>query len=514
MASSDVKLEQLAAKAAQNAVKNVSGAYADLPDFAGVSLSDKEALDFSPPEDGDEAAAFDIFDYCDTLSKKNHQVQYVVKRNGEMVTVKYHPYSWEQLQKEFKGGLYQITAKSLTTKRYLKSESRTLSDPPKGSLQDEDYEIARFAPPPPPPPQGPNFMEIFTLMNTVSDKQRQEARELAKEQAQQSQTTMMAFVEMMRASSQQSQAMVLEIAKMTQAISEKMADSQRQMVEKMETRFEKVVEKLAHQDDGKKQKGVDMFEVMKLQQESYDRGFALANQTNQIAELKAQEKLELLEEIREARGSGEPAKEESITDTLIKTMLPAVSQAMLAQTGQMRPPAAPQPRRQLQTGPARPRQPQRVLSPSGNQQSKPPQAQGEAKKAEPARKTNAVATQVNLDALKQQTEPPKSEIAALPVYDEVFEAKATEVRDIKWYDDALAATIGQCLLDSKSTREGAEAILGKLAELGVTPKVFTDEVKHDDMMGIVKNYNLPEEANPWFEEVYAHIKTEAGVDAR
>lgn len=521
----DARLDRLASNAADRALKSMSssGVSYESPSFGSYSTENEEI------ESGEAIAAFDIFDWCDETTKKGHQIQYVVKRNGEMLAIKYHPYSWEQIQKEYKGGQYQIVAKSLTTKKYLKSETRTLSDPLKTS--DDSEEIAqKIMMQAPPQQQGPNFMELFTLFQSMNEKQRAEARESAKETAQMGQQNMLAFVEMMKSSQTGSQQMFFEIAKMTQQVSEKLAESQRAMFEKMETRFEKILDKVSEKTSPKTDKPeFGLLELMKMQQESQEKGFQLFNQLSQIAETKAAERVEMMEELRGEQTPAAPAKEKSMTDTLIETMLPTIAGALAG--SQAVPPTqqAVQPvRRALppqQIGQVRqvprqvqPTQPGATAQRTQVQANRADQTQANAQKSAASRSVSGQTSgqpTVKRNALGLPTAEIPVKTAETPVVTVQAAAETPKTTDLKAkFTEILVPVLGESLLGGVSPEEGATATIAALEKSGHTRVEFVENVSLPDLMAVVSGFNLPEEANPWFEGLYAHLQNTAGVDAR
>jgi hypothetical protein len=511
--SSENRLEKLASQAADKAVKALHATSGGL-EFTEPFAFTSDSTDADGIGDGEAAAAFDIFDHCEDITKKGHQIQYVVKRNGEMLGIKYHPYSWEQLQKEFRGGQYQVVAKSLTTKRYLKSETRTLSDPIRGmsGLEEETETVKTIQSP---QPQGPNFMELFTLFQSMNEKQRVEAREAAREQAQSSQAHMMAFVEMMKSSQTGSQQMFFEIAKMTQQVSEKLAESQRQMFEKMESRFERVIDKIQTQGAVKPEKPeFGLFELMKLQQDSQEKGFQLFNKLSQIAEAKAAEKVELIEELKGERPEA-PAKEKSMTDSLIESMLPTITAALAAPQGvpaQTQVATAPQRRSLPRPTAPQARAAQARPNPSGNPVQAPTQAR--ATQANPASRVvggSGGETRVvrNAVGLPKITFPTPSNTAAPVQAAQVTAQPTVKAITKKDYEEILVPVFGECLLNQVEPSEGATKIVAAIESNGNNVSQFLHTVSLGDMMDIVRTYELPIEANPWFESVYAHISSSA-----
>jgi len=490
---SDSKMEKIAAKAAKRAFQKAKiEDDLDLPD-EDYTQEDVRNLISSPlPElhDGLDAVGFDVFDHCDALQKKEgHQISYVIKRNGEMLTVKYHPYSWERLQKEFGAGQYQIIAKSLTSKRYLKQETRVVAD---------DFgNIERGTPQPqivmpPPQPQGIDFKEMFMLMQTQQEKQRAEARELAREQASMQQNQMMAMVEMMKTGSNQSSQMFLEVAKMTQAVSEKLASSQATAMEKMESRFEKFMTQVVQMTQNNKpdKETISPLEVMEMTRKAEEAGFNRMAQLMALARAEADERMSY----REESSGGGGGEKKSLTDTLIESMLPTITTALTgAAAAPQRIPSQPQPRGQLQPQAARPR-----LSQQKTQGVKTAQA--------PQR---AIATG---NTNKTSNKSPALNSFGLPIADfttEVVEKKAEvpKLPSVETVEGWISPAITDALLNQTPVAEAAPRVLEAVKNQGLSKNDFCKIMSVDAMQNLVNKYGLPDMAFDYFKELHAHIST-------
>jgi hypothetical protein len=504
--TTETRLENLANRAAERAAKRVRDEDTDDSFQAVPQLNTESTVDHEA--EGEAVSGFDIFDFCDALQKSGkHQIKYDIKKNGEFLCARFHPYSWEQLQKDHKGGHYQVSAKSMTTKKFVKHETRSVTDP-FGTVTDTG-EAATTKIEATPAPQGPNFMEIFSLVNQAGEKARAEAREQAQLQSQTQAQTMTAMIQMMTSQQNQAQQMVLEIAKMTQAITEKMQASQAALVEKMEHRLERVLDKVAT----KEEKGLTPFELMKMNQDAQDRGYKMYSNLAALAEAKADEKLDIIEELKEelkdARGSGGGKK--SMTDTVIESILPVIGTAMAqAQTAK-----AAVPTQQIRRAPFR--GPQAIQQRARTQPRQNPvngagtptaQAQANARQvATPSREASrasggdvgtSVGTANNVNAFGL---PSAGTVQAAPVAPHATRHQIEEI---------LTPVFGQCLVERKEAPVAAEEVLGCLNAKGITRDAFLQSVSKADMMGIVKGYELPDEANPWFEEIYAYIQGRAG----
>jgi len=435
-----------------------------------------------------DTVGFDIFDYGDQRQKQGDQVLYVIKKNGEMLTSRYHPYSWEKLQGEFGAGSYQIVAKSLITKKYLKSETRPVAEPQgthfKFGNEEPKQQIA----------QAPGFMEIFSLMNNASEKSRLEAREMSKDQAQNSNAMLQGFVTMMQTMSNQSQTMFMEMAKLNQNVAEKMTENTNKMFEKMDERFQKIIEKIGHKKDDE----FGAMALIKLTEDSQKKGFDMFDKISKLAEMKAEEKIQLLEENRP-----EKTGKKSMVDTLIESVLPSVTQALQAAQPQAQRPQ--QPRRYLPQQP-RPYAPQATGPGQRNQNpGNPTVGQVETAQGQASGENSRGASRNNNEsgnALKNQFGLPTMKVEPL------------EIKTKEAIEEILVPVMGASLLALDNIKAGADKIKNTLQENGIPVKLFIESFKKEDAVGLATKYSLPPEAATWFEGVYADIENSAGVDAR
>jgi len=538
----EAKLERLAAKAAkkvQNEAVVRGKAIEELEEqgFGTPTVSELPAFDDSLPEDGDEAAAYDIFNHVEE-KYPNQAVQYVLRRNGEMIGTVHHPYSWEQIQRKYKGGQYQVTARNVTTKRYIKSETRAVADPiideqDSGSnritMEQVQAQIlsATKAAKSDQPPQ-PSFMEMFAIMNQMNAKQKEAEKEAAAAASSSSTQFMQAFMQMSQNQAATTQAMMLEIAKMTQTMSEKMTLTTQTMFEKMETRFEKILDKISQP---KKDEGISTLELLKLSQDSQDKGFKLASQLAAIAEAKAQEKVELMEELEEKFGGKGSGEKKSMTETLIETMLPTISSAMLQAQNAPAQAAAPQPaqRRAL---------PPRAGNPSGNRIPKSQTAirrtgtgATQTQASNPAAQAQAQGSGSgggathgeNIEAAAPSVVTERFGLASIPVAETPATAPdpdfdQTDFSTQEQFDqldqntivEILKPVIGASLMNGIEPVQASNTCIEELKAHNISVKNLLAVLTRDDMMNLVATYNLPPEANPWFSEVYANFQNIAG----
>jgi hypothetical protein len=84
-------------------------------------------------------SAFDIFtDVGEARAKQGDMVAYTIKKNGSMIDVVDHPYTWKQILETHGAGIYQIVAKRKSTGKFIKSQSQTLAAPVAGTTTRND----------------------------------------------------------------------------------------------------------------------------------------------------------------------------------------------------------------------------------------------------------------------------------------------------------------------------------------------------------------------------------------
>jgi hypothetical protein len=433
-----------------------------------------------------DVIGFDIFDFCEKIVKQGDQIKYEIRKNGEMLAAKVHPYSWERLQKDYGAGSYQVTARSMVTRKYVKHETRAVAnidgvDTP--HVRQEEYQQQVQA--------QPNFMEMFSLMNTLSEKSKTEAREISKEQSNSSNAMMQGFIAMMQNSSTQSQQMFLEMSKLNMNVAEKLSEVTNKMFEKMEDRFEKIVDKIGKAKDN----DMGALQLIKLTEDAQKKGFDMFDKISKIAEAKANEKIDMMEE---TRGNSTRNEKSSIVDKLVDNILPTIANAISEQqkrdTQQAR---GYLPRPQQRTNaPQAPRFGQRAASAAS-------QASNQSEATQ--NKTNGAINRTSNGKNNELSNVRTNEfglptIEATPVVKQQLNIK-------EQIDLILIPVIGQCLLKAESPELGAKEIIKTLQENKIPVKLFLDTFQKDDAKQIVEKYSLPVEAIAWFEGVYANIET-------
>lgn len=442
----------------------------------------------------EEALGFDIFDYCDKRQEeKKDSIQYTIYKNGELLVTRHHPCSWEVIRKTYGPGSYQVKARSLVTKQYVKHQSQAISGD-----EEVQYKFGggrEDAPPAQPVQPQINPMEMFRAMTDISEKSKSEAREMAKEQAGSMASIMTVFSTMMQSQAQQSQTMFMELAKMQMATAEKMSETTSRLFEKMDTRFEKLVEKLA-ETPKKKEDSLSMFEVMKLMEDSQKKGYDQFSKISDLAEEKVEERMALIEE---TKGSGGRGEKTSMVEKLIEGVMPVLAKSMEASNNQIQNQARgvlPQPQQ-------RPYHPQAARS-GQRTFSTPPQTGGQGAAAPYQANSNPMGGDRRNDI--NQTNVITNDLGLATVK---FPDKKVEVLTKQTIEDFLVPTIATALLAAETPEAGKERIIKVLQEKNISVQLFLETFTKEDAKQIVEKYTLPQEAVAWFESVYANIEASA-----
>lgn len=475
----------------------------------------------SNPEPNSEPSAFDLFDDVGAPAMERGQlVQYTIKRWGQHIATKHHPYSWEKLREEFGPGQYQVIAKDDNTKQYMKKESRLL-----GEVRTNEKVEAHPTPAPSAgiPYQMPqmSFIEMMTFMENQAQRARQEAREASKESANSQQSMMLALLEVTKSSQMQMQTMMLEMNKMQAQVAEKLADAQQRTFEKLNERIEKIAELAT----SKKSDGLGLAETIKLIENSRNAGLELANQINQLAEVKTEERVALLEQAREIGGGGD----DSLTNTLIKSLLPVVATAMTQQqlqAAQVQPQIAPPHHTPVPTAPQLQQRGvvQRPQTPRPRQTNQANETQGRATKA-PKRDAGQPRPVVRSDGPSIRTSPVKTgpvetkvEVLGADKPEVTLETSAVKPANVMSVKDQcmeiLPEFLGGLMLEGVETPIAAQKTIEYLLAHGVSAQTFLSEVRADDLIAVAKQYSLPKEAYEWLNNLYADIQTSTGNVAR
>jgi hypothetical protein len=261
--------------------------------------------DESAPDDISEGSydgdAQDVFlDAFNKAQKRNETAKYSIYRNGEMIAVKYHPYSWEKVQSEYGAGHYKVLARN-SRGHYLSAQSQLIGVP---TPEAKAPEVA-----PPQQNQGMNFLEMWTLMKDEKEKSERELKEQSHNAANSQSEMFKTMMMMSQQAQQQSQTMMMTIL-------QQMNQNTVQMVQSMN-------DKVGLMFQNKKEEGIDPLKLQLLLQEAEKRAEErmrfMFEQIEAKSEAMAEEKAELL------ANQTEDGEKDSLTTQLIKGFIPLIA---------------------------------------------------------------------------------------------------------------------------------------------------------------------------------------------
>jgi len=470
----------------------------------------------------EEAIGFDIFEFGDKQQKAGDQVKYIIKRNGEMLTSRFHPFSWEKLQEEYGGGQYQVIARSMVKQKYLKSETRPVASPGNNYRGETNFAFGR--------PKSyyendrvdkeekkADFTEMWGLISKSSQDAKEEAREIARREKELSSTMITSLMTMMQSSQAQSQTLFLEMMKANQEGLNRISENTNQMFREMNEKFEKIVDKIAEKPRRNEEFGI--YELMKLQNDSREQGFDMFNKMSELAEAKAEEKAEILA----GKEDGEGKKEKSLTESVVEALLPALSASLsnknpsihsqnISYQGQNAHPIArrsvPQITRRensKQIGPG-------TIKIQNEENSEAKNNEIKTNSGEIGRINRAGSIKINKVGLTGEKKQEKVDAQILSNKENAKVWQKDVERDA--IEEILTPVIVDCLLNMRKPEEGTNLLKKVLTEQQITPKKFFAKIPKEYIIEIVRKYELPDEARSWFEEVYANLQSSTGMDNR
>jgi len=460
-----------------------------VPLFLGEPMSEME--DDEIENLASEPDEFDIFmDVGDKLTRAGDRITYTIKRDGEFIagSVK-HPFSWDRVQKDYGGGTFQVIARSVNQKGYVKSESRNVAAPTTDDVPDSSREESR----------GNSTNDLLMLLQAqkreereelmrLEDRREQERREREekadseRERREQQMkdkgdTTMMMMMKMME--SQSAQTTALLTAMLSGNNNKKEDFSVEKIMQLMDTRMEKVISLVQGKD---KTKDIDALKLIELQSQAEDRGYKRAMDLQTQAEKKAEE----LADMRESAMAPGP-KEPSTTKMLLEALVPAAQSFMAMRGAPVSPLASP-------ALPAvNPHTPAKPLPPAiKNQMMLRPPVPKNFKPAAPA------AAPVAPTVAAQQ-----EELTGMTKHEQTERVVMGEI------GKDLSANM---LAPHKLNPEGvADKVMEILKPFGITPDWLCSQYNVDAIMGIAKAKGVPEAIRPYIERFHAKIANTARV---
>jgi hypothetical protein len=497
----------------------------------------EEELELAESEEDEDIKAelepynVDIFDDIGVKRAKNGDLlKYEIYKNHQMLTTKTHPYSWEELQRDFGGGYYKVKAKSLTTGKYVKSQSKQVADSPNVG---EKNEVNNF---------NNKFFDMFNQMNkSMLDAQQKQEEKLERErreaerkfmeqqkrmqeEAQSNQNTMLAMItammtkpqdsgtkELLLAMQQQSQQNMQMMMAMMQGMGGKkdtsmdmmqlmmqMNQSNALMIEKMNEANARAFEKMSEKFEKlKSNDDLSGLNLINLVQEAQAKGFEQMKMIQEIAEKKAEE----------LAGDDDDKEDESITKTLIKSLAPtlaSIASANMQQKGGEQPAPSFQ-----QTARPQVRHQQRPINHqaaregvNGNQGQRKAQAQrqatqGRGQASGQGTQRNTIGLPLPASTTQQNTPVVEKAEKSVTIVDNQLKDRALDI---------LIPVVVEYMSLGKDVNEAATGSLSILMNNNLNPFEVVPMFTGNELIGIANKYGLHESEfnglNNWLKGYY------------
>lgn len=480
----------------------------------------------------------DIFDFCEVnYIQKGVPVSFIVNKNGTLIGELQFPLSWSALQKEWGGGLYTVRAKNCNTKKFLKVQTMTIAQPPNANKKEEpqmqEKIVERFVDREPQEPKM-NFLEMLQFMKGIQGDAGEKVREAQKE-ARDSQTTLMAaMMQMMAQTSKPTQSsddkimqLMMQMQQNTNQMFEKVMMMTRESISEVSKSSEKIFEKLSQRiealADNKKGNGLEYTpqQVMEMMMQSQQRGFEMWSHTERMAELKASQKLEILEATKGE--AAEEARPKSLTEKLVDSMLPAVAQVISAQVAAQNrsqvpaapaKPALPAPKRPAQAAPQRPAPARPATKPA-------PQRPAPTKPASPPAPAKPVEPEVLLasETVESVAADPFGFPSAAPVQATITETveAAPEAHDeekFNSYMNVAAQSLMTSFQSQKPIPDTTNALVSSLQAQGIEASDFLSVCPKSKVDETLQAFGADETIMNFVGEVYAYLEAGTAMGVR
>ena len=135
--------------------------------------------------------------------------RYYIKKNSQFLTVKDYPYSWEQLQKEYGPGWYQVQCKARSNGRILKGQTEMVGDPNEGKAIEDHQDSMDHS-------ESDKNLALLGWLQTNQERAEVRAREQAKSSENGLASVMQAVMMAQQESSKTMMQMMMESSKQTQ----------------------------------------------------------------------------------------------------------------------------------------------------------------------------------------------------------------------------------------------------------------------------------------------------------
>lgn len=482
-----------------------------------------DALDFGHQEDPNARGGFqhighglldigmEIFKkYNDICTKAGDLCKFRIYKNNEFIRTISGPYSWEQLQKDLGPGQYRVQAYSASSGKILRTETQMIGEDPALAMsspqnQAINIEVEKMR------LENERLKSEREAMRLEKEAAIEAARWDRKEKRDEDANIAKLAIGMMQAQNKpdNSKTEIMQIIVDMQKSNFEMMKEHRNDTAKMMEALAKLV------IDSKPKSEVTMLDLVKAQQESFEKGKAEERRIQELVEAKAEELAEKLAD------NDAPAEKDSLTETLVKAFAPVMANALTQ--------PRPSPQSQQLSGPRRqqPRQHPKSLMPDPNPGVVVPPGTPGAPSAKMETSNVVTMPRANLQELNKPLDQ-DSEENAEPVSDTVdkspnihlngsSELKKTVdgtshlsqdeagVEEMAIRDLAIPV-IADRLVNGIDPIVAASDILVELQKSGVTAKEVVKHWSLSKLITYAQSLGVPPEANPWFEAFFNEIE--------
>jgi len=416
-------------------------------------------LNFDPAE-----VAIDVFEegFKKAIAVKDAP-RYYIKKNSQFLTVKDYPYSWEQLQKEYGPGWYQVQCKARSNGRILKSQTEMVGDPNEGKNLEVESDTTEIQ-------EKTDNLAILGYLQQSQERADQRARETARQAENNTASMMQAFVQMMVENSKQNQTLMMEQSRQSNAMF--MAMLQQNQNKGPDPILNLLTTMITH---GKKDDGFTYANVLKMVQDAEDRGEKRATKNFELIEKKSTE----LAEIKfEASASG-GEDNETLSKSLLKGFMPILTQAMSNQNPQ----------------------PGVIVQPQANLAATQDYLTQQSLRPAIASNRPVVVNRPTVQRAPQPIMPPR------PVVQNPSPLLTVEQKEAVF--NFVGIDIGQAMLQRNQASTSAQDVVTKLENKGISRQTIAKGFTVEDFYGFADRY-IPadslDEAKVWLKEFYEHIQ--------
>ncbi len=441
----------------------------------------------------DFGAAADSFDvFAEGFKRANEagdSVRYHIKKNSQFLCVKDYPYSWEDLQREFGGGYYQIIAKRRSNGLILKQQSESIAEDPNKTERSNQA-----------PQAGSENLSALAMVQQFQERAEERARSDSKSNESGLASVMQTVAQMQQKSTEMMMTMMMESSKQTQNLMMAM------MANKEPKGIDPVVSLLTTLlTKDTKPTGMAFEQVLKmLADKERDTRQAVEKQYETI-----EKKADALATMKaEAMTAGEGGEEESGLSGMMKGFLPVLAQ--LAQSKQNQPTITPEqemqmrieaerrasgggiPQNFLDENPMRPA----IPAPSNRPRQQQQQPTRPAQNARPVAQPEANRAQNPVQPGKVVQEP-QDPVALSRLKERILAVSGM--------------LVVQGRMENKKSDETAEICLIGLEKEGISRQTVANTFKLEDFHKYAESYGatITAEDAEWLREFYEYIKTSA-----